>query len=153
MLCGFSENPAKLKIGSEIGKNLSRTHLMSGKLSSLERRLAKLERQLADRAWRAKPVNCNCRQATISDSRKPEEFEAEKNKPCPAHGIRRLGMIVRIEHMGRPQTREQLWADLQAGKPSVGGFVGKGIRRDLRLSQLRQVSIELNMTAKRQSAL
>jgi hypothetical protein len=39
-------------------------------------------------------------------------------------------MIVRIEHMGRPQTKEQLREDLQAGKPSVGRFVGKGIRRE-----------------------
>jgi hypothetical protein len=103
---------------------------MSGKLSSFSRRLAKLERQLADRAWRAKLVNCNCGQVIVFDDLKPEKFEAEKNKPCPAHGVRRLGMIVRIEHMGRPQTKEQLREDLQAGKPSVGRFVGKGIRRE-----------------------
>src|ERR1035441_7477198 len=97
-------------------------YLMSGRLSSFERRLAKLERQLAHKALRANLVNCNCGQLLKFEDTKPEEIEAEKNKPCPVHGVRRPGMIFRLEHMGRPQTREQLWADLQAGKPSVGGF-------------------------------
>ena len=103
---------------------------MSGRLSSLERRLAKLERQLAHKALRANLVNCNCGQLLIFEDTKPEEIEAEKNKPCPVHGVRRPGMIFRVEHMGRPQIREQLWADLQAGKPSVGGFAGKGVSKE-----------------------
>ena len=103
---------------------------MSGRLSSFERRLAKLERQLADKALRAKLVNCNCRKSTVVYAHKREEFEAEKNKPCPAHGIRRMGFILLIEYMGRPDTWQQLREDLEAGKPSVGGFAGKGVSKE-----------------------
>ena len=101
---------------------------MSGKLSNFSRRLAKIERQLIDRARRVDLANCNCRKVTIFHPSKPEEFEAEKNKPCPAHGVRQLGMIVHIEYMGRPSTWQQLWKDLEAGNPSVGRLSDKSIR-------------------------
>lgn len=103
---------------------------MSGKLSSLNRRLAKIERQLIDEARRAELANCICRKTTVADSDKPEEFEAEKNKPCPSHGVRQMGMIVRIEYMGRPDTLKQLEEDLLAGNPSVGRIFGREIRRE-----------------------
>jgi hypothetical protein len=66
---------------------------MSGKLSSLSRRLAKIERQLIDGARREELENCICRQLTVADPNKPEEFEAEMNETCPLHGFRRLGEI------------------------------------------------------------
>jgi len=90
----FSENRIKLRIVLSL-ENPSRMYLMSGTLSSLSRRLTKLEQQLADRARRAKLASCNCSYVTIADPARPEEFEAEMNLPCPAHGFRRLGRINR----------------------------------------------------------
>ncbi len=55
---------------------------MSGKLSSLSRRLAKIEQQMADQAQRAELANCNCKHmpdVTIANTVLPEEFEAEMN--------------------------------------------------------------------------
>ncbi len=71
---------------------------MSGTLSVLSRRLAKLERTLADRRWRAKTRNrvCNCQDETTAHPWHPQEFEKEMNLPCPAHGFRRLGKITRF---------------------------------------------------------
>jgi hypothetical protein len=72
---------------------------MSGKLSSLSRRLAKVEQQMADQARRAELANCTCRHMpdlTLVYPFQPEEFEAEMNLPCPAHGFRRLGRIMQI---------------------------------------------------------
>jgi len=69
---------------------------MFGTLSSLNRRLDKLEQELADRAWRAKLGTCNCSYVTIADSARPEEFEAEMTLRCPAHGFRHLGIIKRV---------------------------------------------------------
>ena len=54
---------------------------------------------MADLALRAELVNCNCRHfsgVTLADPGRPEEFEAEMNLPCPAHGFRRLGRIMRL---------------------------------------------------------
>jgi hypothetical protein len=72
---------------------------MSGKLSSLSRRLAKVEQQAADQARRAELANCACTDLTIANPDLPEEFEAEMNLPCPAHGFRRLGRIMRIRFL------------------------------------------------------
>jgi hypothetical protein len=70
---------------------------MSGNLSSLEKRLANLEQWMADLARRVTSINCNCEPyVTIAFSTQPEQFEAEMNLPCPAHGLRRLGMILPI---------------------------------------------------------
>jgi hypothetical protein len=70
---------------------------MSGKLSGLWKRLAKVEQRMADQARRAELANCNCAQfVTLAIAGQPEEFEAEMNFPCPAHGFRRLGRIMRI---------------------------------------------------------
>ena len=43
---------------------------------------------------------CNCRPTTIAYTTKPEEFEAEMNLSCPAHGFRRLGWIVLLGDAG-----------------------------------------------------
>ncbi len=54
---------------------------------------------MADLALRAELANCNCRHfsgVTLADPGRPEEFEAEMSLPCPAHGFRRLGTIMRL---------------------------------------------------------
>lgn len=70
------------------------------RLSNLDRRLAKVERLVADRARREKLANCNCcphdperigNIFLVSDARR---FEAEMNLTCPAHGFRCLGEIM-----------------------------------------------------------
>lgn len=79
---------------------------MSGKLSSLRKRLAKVERDLADRARREEYANCNCREMTHAMPGEEEEFEAEMNLPCPSHGFRRLGRIMRIVFVNPDRTPE-----------------------------------------------
>ena len=70
---------------------------MSGNLSSLEKRFTKMQQKLADLALQVPPANCNCEPyGTLALSSEPEKFEAEMNLPCPAHGFRRLGMILKI---------------------------------------------------------
>lgn len=54
---------------------------------------------MADLALRAELANCNCIRMpgiTLANPDQPEEFEAEMNLPCPAHGVRRLGRIMRL---------------------------------------------------------
>jgi hypothetical protein len=94
---------------------------MSGNLSSLEKRLANLEQRVADLARRVASANCNCEPyGTLAISSEPEKFEAEMNLPCPAHGFRRLGMILKIRFVdgdGRrdPTSRlEELLATYEA---------------------------------------
>ncbi len=99
---------------------------MSAKLSRLSQRLARIEQQLIELEVTEQIVNCNCRRTTVFHNRSPEEIEAEKNRPCPAHGVRQLGQIVIIEYLGRPDTRRQLRERLLANDPAVGGFCGKG---------------------------
>lgn len=77
---------------------------MSEKLSSLRKRMAKLERNVADIAHREKLVNCNCQELTIAQDHQPEEFEREMNLPCPSHGLRRLGKIIHIVSVSAPST-------------------------------------------------
>lgn len=62
--------------------------------ASLARRLAKIEGWKAEKAWRKKLAHCNCRVATVANPCHFEEFEAEVNLPCPAHGFRNLGTII-----------------------------------------------------------
>jgi hypothetical protein len=70
---------------------------MSGKLSGLRKRLAKAEQRMADLGRRAELANCTCEECvTIANPNHPEEFEAEMNLPCPAHGFRRLGRIMHL---------------------------------------------------------
>ena len=64
---------------------------MSGKLSSLQKRLAKVEQEMADRARRWELANCKCR--VVTTILNPEQFEREL-APCPVHGFRRLGEII-----------------------------------------------------------
>jgi hypothetical protein len=68
---------------------------VAGKLSNLRTRLAKVERRLGDVTRQEQLANCNCEfiGATIACN-PPENFEAEMNRPCPAHGFRDLGIII-----------------------------------------------------------
>jgi hypothetical protein len=82
---------------------------MSRKLSALWKRLAKLEQRMAEEARRAELANCTCIRmpnitAALPDQ--PEKLEAEMNLPCPAHGIRRLGRIMRIGFVNPDGTKE-----------------------------------------------
>jgi len=77
---------------------------MSG---NLRKRLAKLEQQISYQAQRAELANCNCNKfVTIANPNDPDEFEAEMNLQCPAHGFRRLGMITRIAFIDGDGTEE-----------------------------------------------
>lgn len=75
---------------------------MSGKVSSLSRRLAKMEKATAKRAERDKLAGCICKYypspngVTVAISTEPDKFEAEMNQTCSAHGFRRLGHIIVI---------------------------------------------------------
>ncbi len=63
-------------------------------LSALRKRLAKIERDLAQMETRKELAHCLCRKVT--QALDPEEFEAEMNRTCPVHGVRRLGQLLII---------------------------------------------------------
>ncbi len=107
---------------------------MSGKLTSLGRRLAKVERQLIDEARREGMAGCICSAMTLADADKPEEFEAEMNEPCPAHGLRRLGMLLQVRQIGSKVAKIDQLLEIYEARQS---------RRKLRLSRLRQAGLEL----------
>jgi len=75
---------------------------MSGRLSNLNRRLAKVEQQAADRATRERLAHCNCCPQDPESLGIPlvvtnaREFE-EMMVPCPAHGFRRLGKLIVLQ--------------------------------------------------------
>jgi hypothetical protein len=58
---------------------------------NLNKRLAQVERRMADIARREQLADCNCKGITFF--RTAERFEEEKNLPCPGHGFRDLGRI------------------------------------------------------------
>ncbi len=107
---------------------------MPGKLSSLSRRLAKVERQLIDAA-RPDEADCTCSPFTVADPDKPEEFEAKMNQPCPVHGFRRLGSLLHVVQIGEEKSTalDQLLKIYEARQSP----------RKLRLSRLRQAGLEL----------
>ena len=79
---------------------------MSRNLSSLETRLANLERCVADLARQVESANCTCELGTLALSSQPEKFEAEMNSPCPVQGFRRLGMILKIRFVNGDGSRD-----------------------------------------------
>jgi len=122
MLVNFSE--IELYNNYRVASKANGIHLMSRKLSGLWKRLAKVEQQMADQARRAELANCTCihsSDVTFAISGRPEKFEAEMNLPCPAHGFRRLGRILRIRFMKpdgteKPSPRlDELIATYKAG--------------------------------------
>ena len=83
---------------------------MSLRLLTLSRRIARVERQMADRARAQKLANCNCfpkdpeGNAMLNIVSDPERFEAEMNIPCPAHEFRNLGDIGCVIFINRDRT-------------------------------------------------
>jgi hypothetical protein len=110
---------------------------MSGKLLGLQRRLAKVERELASRAGREEPRECNCRTETVADPDKPEEFEPEMNRTCPAHGFRRLGLLVEINYIGRRDQGSAKLAHL------LQTYKARRFPGDIPLSRFRRVGLRL----------
>jgi hypothetical protein len=84
---------------------------VSGKLTGFRRRLAKVEQALGETAKQEKQADCICirngARITIAFSNKPEEFEADMNQKCPAHGFRSLGDITVFRVVGRGQKRDE----------------------------------------------
>ncbi len=74
-------------------ENLRGREIMSGKLLGLRRRLARVERTLANIAKREEMADCICQEMTVVMPDQPEKFEAEMNRTCPVHGFRRLEAI------------------------------------------------------------
>ncbi len=66
------------------------------KLLSLRKRLGKVEQQVADRARREEFAHCICGGVTVAIPGQEEEFEAKMNVPCPSHGFRKLGRIIKV---------------------------------------------------------
>jgi hypothetical protein len=115
---------------------------MSGSLSGQRKRLAKVERELASILRPEPPSECNCGSSTVASPDKAEEFEAEMNRTCPTHGVRRLGWLAIIEHIGRRGDHgagrlAQLVETYQARQPSSNKLL-----TIQRLSRLREVSLE-----------
>jgi hypothetical protein len=72
---------------------------MSRNLANLNKRLAKLEQGQSERARSEELENCNCPALKSEVSFLAvwsEAFEAEMNKTCPVHGLRRFGPIVML---------------------------------------------------------
>jgi hypothetical protein len=89
---------------------------MSGKLTGFRKRLAKVEQAIAEAAEEEKLADCICiphgsRLITIAFSNKPEEFEADMNQKCPAHGFRSLGQIIAYRVVGPSQKKDE-WCRL-----------------------------------------
>jgi hypothetical protein len=73
-----------------------------GKLAgNFQKRLQRLEAQLAEITKPNPQATCNCRQSTLAAS--PEHFQAEMNQTCPVHGFRSLGKlnVMQVEIVGK----------------------------------------------------
>jgi hypothetical protein len=79
---------------------------MSEKLLRLRKRVRKIERALANSAWRQRLAHCNCRAMTVADD--PAKFEEEMNLPCPAHGFLQLGRIIHVVKIGSSENSGRL---------------------------------------------
>jgi hypothetical protein len=83
---------------------------MPAKLSSLRKRLDKLEQEQADRAKVEELANCNCPELKSAVSFLafcPEQFEEEINKTCPVHGLRRFGEIAIMDFVNPDGTSNE----------------------------------------------
>jgi hypothetical protein len=68
-------------------------------LSSLSKRVAKVERKLAERVRRKELAHCVC--GGVITAALPEEFEAKMSRTCPVHGLRRVAILVIIDIIER----------------------------------------------------
>jgi hypothetical protein len=81
---------------------------MSTRLSILNKRLVKVEQQVAHIARREQLADCKCFPPGPNGIslpwfivKKAEEFEADMNLRCPVHGFRRLGALMIVQIVGR----------------------------------------------------
>lgn len=112
---------------------------MSGKLPSLRKRMAKVEQTLANLAEGESEAKCICKAVTVIWSDDAEEFEAEMNRTCPAHGFRRLGTIVRVGFADADGTVQKS-AKLDQPLETYEARLSPTKRR---ISRLRQVALKL----------
>ena len=77
---------------------------------SLERRLAKLEQELAQIEVEKKLGECICDQFVTVSAGSVAKFRAEMNRPCPAHGFRELHImhIVTVDTTRDPSSRAEI---------------------------------------------
>jgi hypothetical protein len=61
---------------------------------TLSRRLAKLERTVADIEERERLANCICIEVQVAMVGHAHEFEAKMSRICPVHGIRRMNKLI-----------------------------------------------------------
>jgi uncharacterized protein YkuJ len=85
---------------------------MSGKLAGFRKRLERVEKAVAQTAEQQNLADCICipdgtRLITVAFSNKPEEFEAEMNQTCSAHGFRSLGDIMVFRVVGPGQKKDE----------------------------------------------
>jgi len=82
---------------------------MSTKLPGLGKRLARVERVVADAARRERLTGCICKRHPFDRTLiiSPEEFEAEMNRTCPVHGFRRMGELIIIEFVSPDATCDE----------------------------------------------
>jgi hypothetical protein len=106
---------------------------MSGNLPGLRKRLARVEKVLAQTAKQKELASCICQDLTFALPHEAEQFEAEVNRTCPVHGFRRLGQILPVTFVKPDKTyTEESIKLLQL----VEAY-------ELRLSQLSQSGLEL----------
>jgi hypothetical protein len=93
-------------------RELGEVQVMSGKLAGFRKRLERVEKIVAETPEQKELADCICiphgaRVTTIAFTNKPEEFEAEMNQKCPAHGFRSLGQIMVFRVVGRGQKKDE----------------------------------------------
>jgi len=69
---------------------------VSRRFSSLNRRLAAVEQEVAERVKRVELADCNCPKIKSPIpflAFEPGQLEEELNRGCPVHGLRRFGRI------------------------------------------------------------
>ena len=62
-------------------------------IKNLEKRVATLKKSLSEMAANRRGLNCNCRKNT--DIHCADEFEAIAAVPCPVHGVRAMGFVMK----------------------------------------------------------
>jgi hypothetical protein len=101
--------------------------------------MAKVEQTLANLAEGESEAKCICKTMTVVFPDDAEEFEAEMNRTCPAHGFRRLGTIVRVRFVDADGTEPEN-AKLDQLLETYEARLSPTKRRS---SRLRQVALKL----------
>jgi hypothetical protein len=112
---------------------------MTGRLSSLNRQVDRIEQRLIDTSRRVDLAKCICARITVADPEKLDKFEAQMNQTCPVHGFRRLGMIFQVRPIGREGDREKN----DKLDHLVQTYKARQSSKKIRLSQLKRFAREL----------